>query len=138
MDFTDSDIARLNDNPLYRALGIRVVSAGAGRAQATLIPTEAACWPQPHQPHGGVLFTLLDTTIAWAAMSAGDGEDCVTVDCAVQYPVAARHGPFECVATTLRRSGRTVFVRAEVLDAGGVPVTLGQATFRLLAPRPAG
>ena len=137
MDFSDAHVARLNDNPLYRALGIRVERVQAGLARATLEPTVSACWPQPGQPHGGVLFTLLDTTTAWAALSHGeDGEDCVTVDCAIQCPAPARHGPFACVATTARKAGRTVFVRAEVLDAHGTPVALGQATFRLVRPKP--
>ena len=133
LDFDDAHVARLNDNPLYRALGIRVETVSAGNAQATLSPTGSACWPMPDQPHGGVLFTLLDTTTAWAAMSLGEnGEGCVTVDCSIQYPAPARHAPFTCIAAATRRAGRTVFMRAEVLDAQGTPVALGQATFRLV------
>jgi len=137
LDYDEAHVARLNDNPLYRALGIRVERVAGGAARATLSPTVAACWPMPKQPHGGVLFTLVDTTTAWAAMSHGDeGDGCVTVDCSIQYPAPARDGPFVCVATTTRRSGRTVFMRAEVLDANSVPVALAQATFRLLKARP--
>jgi acyl-CoA thioesterase len=137
VDFTDADVERLNDNPLYRTLGIRLEQARAGTARATLAPGEAACWPSPDQPHGGVLFTLLDTTTAWAALTLGGPEDgCVTVDCAIQYPAPARHAPFSCIANTASRSGRTVFLRAEVLDARGEAVALGQATFRLVGARP--
>ncbi len=137
MDYSDAHVAGLNDNPLYRALGIRVERVGAGAARATLEPTASACWPQPDQPHGGVLFTLLDTTTAWAAMSHGEhGEGCVTVDCSIQYPAPARHAPFVCIASTTRRAGRTVFMRAEVLDGHGTPVALGQATFRLVKAKP--
>ncbi len=139
MDFDDAHVARLNDNPLYRALGIRVERVADGTARATLEPTPSACWPMPDQPHGGVLFTLLDTTTAWAAMSHGqDGEGCVTVDCSIQYTAPARHGPFACIAATTRRAGRTVFMRAEVLAALGAPVALGQATFRLVTAKGAG
>ena len=35
-----------------------------------------------------------------------DGDGCVTVDCSIQYPAPARDGPFTCIATTARRSGR--------------------------------
>lgn len=139
MDFPDAQVAQLNDNPLYRALGIRIDRVSEGSARATLAPTTAACWPLPDQPHGGVLFTLIDTTTAWAAMSHGDpGDGCVTVDCSIQYPAPARDGPFTCIASTTRRSGRSVFMRAEVLDAEGAPVALGQATFRLLKARRGG
>jgi uncharacterized protein (TIGR00369 family) len=138
VDFDDAHVARLNDNPLYRALGIRVERVAGGAARASLAPTASACWPMPDQPHGGVLFTLLDTTTAWAAMSHGEhGEGCVTVDCSIQYAAPARHAPFTCVAATTRRAGRTVFMRAEVLDAHGAPVALGQATFRLVKAKPA-
>ncbi len=137
MDFDDAHLARLNDNPLYHALGIRIERVAGGAAHGLLVPTRSACWPMPDQPHGGVLFTLLDTTTAWAALSHGaEGDGCVTVDCAIQYPAPARPGPFTCVATPARRAGRTVFVRAEVLDAHGAPVALGQATFRLLKAGP--
>jgi uncharacterized protein (TIGR00369 family) len=138
VDFSDADVERLNDNSLYRALGIRLEHARAGLARATLAPSEVACWPSPHQPHGGVLFTLLDTTTAWAALTLGGPDDgCVTIDCAIQYPAPARHAPFTCVVTSARRSGRTVFLRAEVLDAHGEAVALGQATFRLIGAKPA-
>jgi len=131
VDAADAELARLNDNPLYRALGIRLDAIGGGDARATLAPTPAACWPMPEQPHGGVLFTLIDTTAAWGASSlVGPGEGCVTVDCSVQYVAPARHAPFACVARTVARSGRSLFVRAEVLDARGALVALGQGTFR--------
>lgn len=134
MAYTDADVVRLNDNPLYHALGIRLDAVGAGDARATLAPTAAACWPMPAQPHGGVLFTLIDTTAAWAASSlAGPGEGCVTVDCSVQYVAPARDAPFACEARTVARSGRSLFVRAEVTDARGAVVALGQGTFRTVA-----
>lgn len=133
MDYSPETLARLNDNPLYHALGIRMEEVHSGSARATLTPTVHACWPSPLQPHGGVLFTIVDTTTAFAAMSWGEEDQgCVTVDCNIQYPAPARHGPYTCVATTTRKSGRTVFLRAEVLDAQGVPVALAQATFRLV------
>lgn len=133
MDIGPADLVRLNDNPLYHALGIRVLRAAGGDADATLAPTAAACWPQPAQPHGGVLFTLIDTTAAWAATTlAGPGEVCVTVDCSVQYVAPARRGPYTCAARRAARTGRNVFMRAEVLDAGGAVVALGQGTFRMV------
>jgi uncharacterized protein (TIGR00369 family) len=137
MDFDAATIDRLNDNPLYRALGIRLESVATGDARAVLAPTAAACWPSPAQPHGGVLFTVIDTTAAWAASSlAGPDEGCVTVDCSVQYVAPAREAPFTCTATTAARAGRSVFVRAEVRDARGAPVALGQGTFRMVAGAP--
>lgn len=137
MQYSESHLAQLNDNPLYHALGIRVRSVGDGQAQSLLSPTVSACWPTP-QPHGGVLFTLLDTTMAFAAQSNGDAEQgCATVDCSIQYLSAARSGPFECTVATTLRTARTAFVRGEIRDAQGQLVALAQGTFRLFANRSA-
>lgn len=133
MEFSADTLARLNDNPLYAALGIRIEHCDRGKARATLAPTANACWPSPDSPHGGVLFTVIDTTMAWAAMSlAADGESVATVDCSIQYPAPATHGPFTCDAASVRKTGRTVFMRAEILDGRGGVVALGQGTFRII------
>lgn len=136
MEFPPEAIARYNDNPLYRTIGIRLEWVADGSARATLAPQPEVCWPTPGQPHGGILFTVLDTTMAFAALSTATHDSgCATVDCSIQYPAPARHGPFVCHVATLRKTGRTVFVRAELLDAHRVPVALGQATFRITAPK---
>lgn len=133
MEFSTDALARLNDNPLYHALGIRVDHCDHGNARATLTPTANACWPSPGSPHGGVLFTVADTTTAWAAMSlAGAGESVATVDCSIQYPAPAVHGPYICEARSLKKTGRTVFVRAEIVDSRNAVVALAQATFRII------
>lgn len=138
MQFSPDTLARLNDNPLYHALGIRIDHCDGGKARATLAPTVNACWPSPASPHGGVLFTVIDTTMAWAAMSlAGDGESVATVDCSIQYPAPATHGAFTCDAASVRKSGRTVFMRAEIVDSRGGVVALGQGTFRIIRERTA-
>lgn len=132
MEYGETALTGLNDNPLYRALGIQVTSVADGRARAVLTPSLHACWPSPAQPHGGVLFTVMDTTMAFAALSHGEADSgCATVDCSIQYLAPARDGPFVCQVATTRRTGRTVFVRAEILDANQAPVAMGQATFRL-------
>jgi uncharacterized protein (TIGR00369 family) len=136
MRYCDADIAGFNASPLYRTLGIRLLTCGNGNARSVLTPTPEVCWPTAGQPHGGILFTILDTSMAFAAISsAEDAVACATVDCSVQYPAPARDGPFECHVATVRSTGRTAFVRAELLDAQGVPVALAQATFRLSAAR---
>jgi uncharacterized protein (TIGR00369 family) len=133
VDFTADTLKRLNDNPLYGALGIRIEEVSHGKARSTLVPTVNACWPSPDSPHGGVLFTVIDTTTAWAAMSlVEEGQGVTTVDCSIQYPAPAKRGPFSCHATSLRKTGRTVFVRAEIVDSHSGIVALAQATFRII------
>lgn len=126
-------LADLNDNPLYQALGIRINDYRDGTSRSTLAPTVNACWPSLDRPHGGILFTATDTTMAWAAMSLTDtGQTVTTIDCSIQYPAPAIHGPFTCHATCVRRTGRTVFIRAEITDARNEVVALGQGTFRII------
>ena len=136
MDFPPDTLTRLNDNPLYRALGIRIDDCHSGIARSTMTPTVNACWPSPEQPHGGVLFTMIATTMAWTAMSlANTGDDVATVDCSIHYLAPAKHGPFTCHATSQRKTGRTVFVRAEIIDSRNGVVALGQATFHIISAK---
>lgn len=138
MRFSDETLARHNANPLYRTTGIRLHSVFDGQAVSSLAPESSVCWPTPGQPHGGIVFTVMDTTMAFAALSNGEeGSGSATVDCSIQYTAPARQSPFQCQARTVSRTGRTAFVRAELVDAQGAVVALAQGTFRLFAPRAA-
>ncbi len=136
MTFTDDQLASLNANPLYHAIGIHVEAVGEGRGRSMLRPEAAVCWPTQGRPHGGILFTLLDTTMAFAAISNGvAGTGCATVDCNIQYTAPADHGPFLCEVDTTSKTSRTVFIRGQIKDRNGSLVALAQATFRLMPPR---
>lgn len=136
MIFSADQLAALNNNSLYHAIGIRILRCEDGSAESVLDATPAMCFPTPGRPHGGIIFTVLDTTMAFAAISNGpDGTGCGTVDCSIQYPRAADHGPFTCRVMTLSKTARTVFIRGELLDRSGAIVALAQATFRLFTPR---
>jgi len=130
--YSTEALARLNDNPLYRTLGIRLDWCEDGQAQATMNPSPEVCWPSDGQPHGGILFTLIDTSMAFAALSTAQADSaCATVDCSIQYAAPARQAPFVSQVTTMKRGGRTVFVRAQIVDGAGEIIALGQGTFRL-------
>ena len=138
MELSADRIATLNVNPLYQTIGIELHEAQDGSARSTLSPNPQVCWPTPGQPHGGILFTVIDTTMAFAVLSLAPDRGCATVDCSIQYPTPARHGPFSCLATTTHQSGRTVFVRAELRDVRNTVVAFGQAPFRIIEPTAAG
>lgn len=134
MEITPEFLAQLNRNDLYDTLGIRIESAGAGSAVSRLEPRPAVCWPFPDQPHGGVLFTLADTTMACAVLSELDaGRNCTTIDLNLHYTAPAKGAFFSCRAWTTHRTGRLCFVRADIRDASGTLVALGQAVFRIIA-----
>jgi acyl-CoA thioesterase len=133
MEFTQNKINQLNDNPLYNTIGIRVEKAAGGKAKARLEPKSKICWPSAGQPHGGILFTFMDTTMAWAVMSQLDsGGSCTTINLNIHYTLPAKGNLFICSAWTTHRSGRVSFVRADINDTEERLIAMGQASFRII------
>ena len=133
MEITTTILARMNTNSLYHALGIKIEEAGGGKAKSCLQPNPDLCWPFPKQPHGGVLFTLMDTTMAWAVLSQLDpGLNCTTVNLDIHYTIPARGKFFICSAWSTHKTGRTNFVRADIRNPKDELVAMGQATFRII------
>ncbi len=130
---TQKMINELNDNSLYRTLGIRVETADDGKARSWLTPPQDVCWPFPGQPHGGILFTFMDTTMAWSVLSRLDpGYNCTTVNLNIHYTHPAKGDEFTCSAWLTHQTGRTCFVRADIHDNQERLVAMGQATFRII------
>ena len=133
MDFSRKDIADLNNNSLYHAMGIVVVEAAAGRARSILRPNLAVCWPFPGQPHGGIIYTLMDTTMAWAVISQVEpGHNCATISMEVQYTQRAQGPEFVCQARTTSQTGRMIYTQAEINDVQGRLLAMAQAVFRVI------
>ena len=133
MEITEEVLEQLNNNPLYNTVGIRVMEVSNGKAHSRLSPDARLCWPFPNQPHGGVLFTLMDTTMAWAVFSQLEpGLNCTTVNLDIQYTRPARGDAFNCNAWTTYRTGHLSFVRAEIQDSRGKLLAMGQGTFRVI------
>lgn len=133
MNITEEIIDQINANNLYATIGIRVEKAGNGSAEAILEPTPSICWPFPERPHGGILSTLMDTTMAWAVVSQLDpGYSCATISMNTQYIFPAKGGFFLCSARTIHRTGHLSFAQAVVNDREGQTTTAGQAVFRII------
>ena len=133
MEITANILDQMNANSLYHVLGIRVEEAGDGKARSCLTSNPELCWPFAEQPHGGVLFTLMDTTMAWAVWSQLEsGFNCTTVNLDIHYTMPAKGGFFACAAWSTHKTSRTSFVRADIHDRKGRLVAMGQATFRII------
>jgi uncharacterized protein (TIGR00369 family) len=133
MEITSRDMERVNKNPLYRTLGIRILEVGGGCARSQLEPTEIVCWPFPGQPHGGILYTLVDTTMAWAILPGLEaGYNCATIHLDIQYTSPAKGKRFTCASKTVFKTGRIHFMQAEVRDADERLVAMAQGTFRVI------
>ncbi len=131
MELNHNLIYELNSNSLYKTLGIKIEESGNGKTKSRLTPNPDVCWPFPDQPHGGILFTQMDTTMAWAALSTSESNNCSTVNLDIQYPAPAKGKFFICSARVVHQTKRTSFVRADIRDPEGQIVAMGHATFRV-------
>ena len=135
MEFNQEIVEQVNQNPLYQAMGIKIETTEGGAVTSLLKPEPAMCWPFPGQPHGGVLFTLMDTTMAWAAICGQEeGGSCTTIHLDIQYTRPARGGSFFCRAEVVSQTRRTSFVKAAIHDEDGNMLAMGQGTYRILQP----
>ena len=133
MKLTQDFLDQMNDNSLYNSIGIRIELAENGKARSRLEPSGEMCWPSPGQPHGGIIFTLMDTTMAWAGLSlVNPGNHCMTINLDIQYTRPARGNLFTCSAFTTMKTGRNIFLRAEIRNPEDELLALGQGTFRVV------
>jgi uncharacterized protein (TIGR00369 family) len=133
MNITEAVLDQMNRNPLYHVMGIQIQEAHAGKARGQLQPQSGICWPFPQQPHGGVLFTLMDTTMAWAVWSQlDDGYNCTTVNLDIHYTLPAKSDSFLCTAWSTHKTKRISFLRADIQNSKGQLVAMGQGTFRII------
>ena len=133
MDITEALLDQFNTNSLYTSLGIRIKEAGDGKARARLEPNPKHCWPFPGQPHGGILFTLMDITMAWAVFSGLEPDyNCATIHLDIQYSLPAKGPYFKSAAWVTHRTGRMSFLSAEIRDEKDQVVAMGQGTFRII------
>jgi uncharacterized protein (TIGR00369 family) len=133
MEITNTVLNQMNSNSLYQTLGIHIEAAAGGKSRSRLQPKPAVCWPFAQQPHGGILFTLIDTTMAWAVWSLlDDGYNCTTINIDIHYLQPAKSDVFLCSAWCTHKTGRSSFVRADIHSSDGDLLTMGQGTFRII------
>lgn len=133
MNFTGTEMHNFNSNPLYKTIGISVEEAKNGKARSRLCPNRDLCWPFEGQPHGGVLFTLMDTTMAWAAVSIIEkGYNCATIDLSIQFTRRALGGLFFCEAMIIHKGSVIAYTRADVFDEKKHVIATGQGSFRVI------
>ena len=137
MECSAQEIERLNSNSLYQTVGIRVEEVKDGEAKSSLEPEPPFCWPFEGQPHGGVLFTLMDTTMAWAVHSVLEEEyTCATINLDIQYTRRARGGSFSCCASITDQGNLIVYAKADIRDEDSRIIATGQGCFRILKAPP--
>jgi len=83
--------------------------------------TEEYCFHGPNGPivHGGMVATLLDTTMGGACWSLmQEGEDFLTADLRTEFIRSARPGTLRAEGAVVQRNRRVVFCSADLFQDG--------------------
>lgn len=80
--------------------------------------------------HGGVLYTLADAVMGFAAAPHVDGvQQAVTVECKINYLRPARGPVLKAVSSVVRRGGRIIVMEAKVMEEDGELVAVALGTY---------
>ena len=113
-------------------VGVRPVSMDTGRAvfAVKLRPEHL----NPHGVvHGGVIYTLADTTMGAALTTRLDsGERCVTLEIKINYLSPALEGTLACEAVVVERARRIGVLEARVRDEAEKLVALATGSFYIM------
>ena len=119
-----------DSNPFARLLGIELVEADDGYAEARLpFREELSSNSHTEIAHGGATYALADHTGGMAVISA-TREVCPTIDMRIDYLEPAR-SDLRATATVLRRGGQVAPVDIEVRDADGVRVATARGVYKV-------
>ncbi len=117
--------------PFTSALGIQSRSLPGGRARSTVTvsPDHANGFGRVH---GGLLYTLADTSMGWAlADRLAEGDRCATVSATVQYVASPEPGELSAEGAVLSQRGSLVWCRCDVLDAEGTLCATATGLFHI-------
>jgi len=85
--------------------------------------------------HGGVIYTLADTTMGAALTTRLEGgERCLTLEIKINYMAPAREGTLACEAILAERTRRIGLLEARVRDETEKLVALATGTFYIMLP----
>lgn len=121
-------------NAFGRLIGMRIDDTAEGVCHSHLDTREDHFNPIGVM-HGGVLFSLSDTSMGAAVYSLlGPDEICTTVEMKINFMRPVTKGRVECVTSVLRR-GRTTAVLESKLICGEQLVAVALGTYAIL-PKP--
>ena len=118
--------------PLAQFLGMKVERTGSGTGRASITIDE-----HHHNPnavaHGGVLFTMIDTSMGAATMSIlDDGHYCSTIEIQVRYLRAAGPGRLVVETTVVKPGRRIVHLESRAVDEQGRLVATATGSYAVL------
>ena len=117
------------------ALGMQTLETGSGRCRMALDADETH-WSTAGRAHGGVLFTLLDTALGRAVISAlPEGQGCATVECKINFFRPVLRGRLVAEAEVVTKTRRTTYAEGSITDAEGRIVARATGTFFITETR---
>lgn len=117
------------------AVGMQLLDRGAGVNRSRL-PIEPWHFNNHAVVHGGVLFTLVDTSMGAALYTLlARGELCATIDIHISYLHAVTDGPLVCDSRVVKRGKRVAHIESSVTVADEVVAT-ATGNFAIFAPKP--
>jgi uncharacterized protein (TIGR00369 family) len=121
---------RINPPPVGILVGYHICEVRFGYAEYELIPAEYHYNPFG-TVHGGIITTLLDSTMTSAIISTLDkGKRCSTSDVKVNFikPVTIETGPLRCEAEPIHVGNSLAIAEGKVTDRNGQLYAHGVST----------
>lgn len=123
---------KVSDFPLGQFVGMTIECTVPGTATA-----RAAADASHHNPHGfvhgGVVFTLVDTSMGAAVMSMlPEGQRCSTIECQVRFLRPVTVADLTCVTTVVKPGRRVFHLESRVTTGDGTIVATGTGSFAVI------
>jgi uncharacterized protein (TIGR00369 family) len=116
--------------PIFKTLGIEFESVDHGQAVLCIQPHDYLMHGRGIL-HGGAISTLLDTAMAWAALSVLDeGRGCTTTHLSVDFvrPAPAGSGQIRAEGRVINAGRRVLLLEAKATNSAGKLVAMGSST----------
>jgi uncharacterized protein (TIGR00369 family) len=127
--------------PFFQLIGLELCDVKPKWAKTQLVVR-----PELHNPsgviHGGVIATLIDTTIAQSILMTDEYQAAresrgtlSTIDLHVKYLRPASAGTLSCEAEVVHLGKRVIHARAVLRDENGKDLAIGDATLMIVLGR---
>lgn len=116
-------------------LGMETLEAEGGRCRIALEADESH-WSSAERAHGGVLFSMLDTALGRAVITAlPEGQGCATLECKINFFRPVLCGRLVAEAWVVTKTRRTAYAEGEIKDADGRLIARATGTFFITEAR---
>lgn len=127
-------------SPFVERMGCQVDRIEEGRAEVSLDVQEGVHTNLFGVAHGGVMMTMLDVAMAYAARSESlpitdDGPGVVTLEMKSSF-MRAGHGPLRAIGTVLHSTASLAFCEGRVLNARNQVCAHATGTFKFVRAIP--